>query len=100
MIATHVGGVSEAFEDAAASPITKAATTPMTSVAPNAPRKNHSPFRSGRWPRTRANTVNDSVVGDNIAASEVSASSTSTEVTCASLCQQPDQEARHRDLHA
>jgi hypothetical protein len=37
-IATHVAGVLELFEEAAASPSTKAATTPMINVTPNAPR--------------------------------------------------------------
>jgi len=37
--------------------------------------KNQRPVRSGRSPSTRANTVNDSVVGESIAASAVRASS-------------------------
>ena len=66
------------LEEAAASPSTKAATTPMISVTPNAPRKNQSPVRAGRSLRTSASTVNVSVVGDSIAANAVSPSSTST----------------------
>src|SRR5262249_920000 len=67
-------------EGAAALPSAKAATMPMISVTPNAPRKNHTPVRSGRSASTSANTVNESVVGDSIAASAVSPSSTSTDV--------------------
>src|SRR3984885_7238001 len=80
-IPTQVGGVLEWPEEAAAFPSTNAATTPMMSVRPNAPMKNHSPVRPGRSASTSASTQNVSVVGDNIAATAVSPSSTSTEVT-------------------
>src|ERR1700759_2273773 len=78
---TQAGGVLEWSEEAAAFPSTKAATTPMMSVRPNAPKKNHSPVRPGRLDNTSASTQNVSVVGDNIAATAVSPNSTSTEVT-------------------
>ncbi len=71
---THVLGLLESGE-AATSPITKAASTPIRSVTPNAPRKNQKPVRRGRSPRTSAKTVKESVVGETIAASETSASS-------------------------
>jgi hypothetical protein len=44
-------GVRELLEEAAASPSTKAAATPMISVAPNAPRKNHLGQRLPDWTR-------------------------------------------------
>jgi hypothetical protein len=88
-IATQVGGSLELLGEAAAFPSTKAATTPIRSVRPNAPMKNQTPVRRGRSLRTSASTLNVSVVGESIAATAVSPSSTSTEVTRPSASSAP-----------
>src|SRR5947209_1877762 len=85
MIATHVGGSLELLDEAAAFPSTNAATTPITSVAATAPKKNQNPVRPGRSLRTSDSTLNVSVVGESIAANAVRPSSTSADVTA-----QPD----------